>query len=183
MSDDVTLHRLDSETAQPLVDDLVAVYLDVYADADPAFFNEDRFRRQLTGHMAAQRWEAVTATNNEKIIGYIYGFALPASTRWWNGLLTDVSEGFTTEDGDRTVAISEILVTAGRRRQGIARCLHDTFLAGRPEPRATLLVEPDNHPALVAYTSWGWQTVAQLRPSWDDAPLYDVLIRPTHLAG
>ena len=183
MSDDVTLHRLDSETAQPLVDDLVAVYLDVYADADPAFFNEDRFRRQLASHMTALRWEAVTATNDETLIGYIYGFALPASTRWWNGLLTDVSEGFATEDGDRTVAISEILVTAGWRRRGIARSLHDAFLADRPEPRATLLVEPDNHAANAAYASWGWQTVAQLRPSWDNAPLYNALIRPTHIAG
>jgi hypothetical protein len=25
--------------------------------------------------------------------------------------------------------------------------------------------------------------VAQLGPSWDNAPLYDVLIRPTHAAG
>jgi GNAT superfamily N-acetyltransferase len=183
VSDDITLDRLDSETAQPLIDDLVAVYLDVYADADPAFFNEDRYRRQLTGHMTAPRWEAVTATHGQKLIGYIYGFALPASTRWWNGLLTDVADGFTTEDGDRTVAISEILVTAPWRRQGIARRLHDAFLAGRPEPRATLLVEPGNDPANDAYASWGWHTVAQLRPSWDNAPLYDVLIRPTHIAG
>jgi hypothetical protein len=61
--------------------------------------------------------------------------------------------------------------------------LHDAFLAGRPEPRATLLVEPDNHPANAAYTSWGWHTVAQLRPSWDNGPLYNVLIRPTQVAG
>jgi ribosomal protein S18 acetylase RimI-like enzyme len=183
VSDDITLDRLNGETAQPLIDELVAVYLDVYADAGPAFFNEDRYRRQLTGHMAAPRWEAVTATHGHQIIGHIYGFALPASTRWWNGLLTDVSEDFTTEDGHRTVAISEILITAGWRRRGIARRLHDAFLAGRPEPRTTLLVEPDNHPANAAYTDWGWQTAAQLRPSWDNAPLYNVLIRPTHLAG
>jgi hypothetical protein len=142
VSHDITLDRLDSETPQPRIDELVAVYLDVYADADPAFFNEQRYRRQLTGHMTASRWEAVTATHNRKVIGYIYGFALPASTRWWSGLLTEAADGFTIEDGNRTVAISEILVTAAWRRQRSARSLHDAFLADRPEPRATLSSSP-----------------------------------------
>ena len=175
MSDNVTFHRYDSNAAAPHVDDLVALYLDVYATADSAFFNEDRYRRQLTGHMTAPRWEAVTATNGPTMIGYIYGFVLPADTRWWGGLRTLVPDGYTTEDGQRTVAISEILVRAAWRRHGIASALHREFLADRAEQRATLLVEPDNQPAQLAYRRWGWTKDAQLLPSWPRAPLYDVL--------
>lgn len=177
MKDGVDLTRYDSEGAAPLVEGLVALYLDVYADADPSFFNEDRYRRQLAGHIAAPRWELVTAIKDSKLVGYIYGFALPASTRWWAGLRTDVPEDFTTEDGARTVAISEILVQAACRRHGIGRALHDEFLGGRAEERATLLVEPDNAPALVAYSRWGWKRNAELQPSWHGAPLYRVLVR------
>ena len=60
--------------------------------------------------------------------------------------------------------------------QGIAHALHDELLRRRPETRATLLVEPDNTRAYRAYVSWGWKRVAQLRPGWPDAPIFDVLI-------
>jgi GNAT superfamily N-acetyltransferase len=128
--------------------------------------------------MTAPAWELVAAHVDGELVGYIYGFAVPADTRWWRGLLTEVPDGFTIEDGHRTVAISEILVAERWRRQGIARALHDEFLAHRTESRATLLVEPDNAPAQGAYANWGWQKVADLRPSWEGAPLYDVVVLP-----
>ncbi len=90
--------------------------------------------------------------------------------------MTEVPAGFMDEDGRRTVAISEILVREPWRRQHVARRLHDIFLSGRSEERATLLVEPDNGPAQAAYAGWGWRKVAQLRPGWASAPLYDVLV-------
>lgn len=106
----------------------------------------------------------------------VYGFALPADTRWWEGLQADVGEKFTTEHGHRTAAISEIMVRAPWRRRGIGRTLHDDFLAQRSERRATLLVDPDNDPAQAAYARWGWQKVGRLRPAWKGAPLFDVMI-------
>jgi ribosomal protein S18 acetylase RimI-like enzyme len=172
------MHHFDAGEATAILDRLVDVYLEVYADADPEFFSEDRYRRQLAGHMTAPGWELVTADVDGDMAGYIYGFDLPEGTRWWSGLLTDVPDGFTAETGQRTLAISELMVRPRWRRQGIARALHDELLVGRPEERATLLVETDNTAAQAAYASWGWQTVAQLRPSWEHAPLYDVLILP-----
>jgi ribosomal protein S18 acetylase RimI-like enzyme len=177
MSSDVTSERIDQTQGLLAVDELVDVFLDVYADHDPAFFNEDRFRRQVTGHLTAPRWEAVTARHDGRLVGYMYGFALAPQTRWWEGMAGEVPEGFTAEDGHRTVAISELMVRSAWRRRGIARRLHDEFLAGRHEHRATLLVRPDNHPAKAAYASWGWRTVVQLQPGWEHAPVYDVLVR------
>jgi ribosomal protein S18 acetylase RimI-like enzyme len=174
---DILLEHFDADQARLRLDELVAVYNDVYAETGNDFFGEDRYRRQISGHLGAPQWELVAAHETDQIAGYIYGFALPADTGWWRGLLTEVPRGFTTEDGGRTLAISELLVRAPWRRRGIAHALHDEFLAGRTESRATLLVEPENAPAQAAYAAWGWRKVAQLRPSWDGSPLYDVLVR------
>ncbi|WP_235965965.1 GNAT family N-acetyltransferase [Micromonospora rubida] len=70
------------------------------------------------------------------------------------------------------------MVTPGWRRRGIARSLHEQLLNERTEERATLLANPDNSPAQAAYRSWGWQRVTKLRPNWEHAPTFDVLIRP-----
>ncbi len=94
-----------------------------------------------------------------------------------------VPPGFTDEDGTRTVASREIMVREDLTGQGLAHRLHDELLGKRRECRATLLVEPDNTTAHRAYTRWGWSKVAELRPDWPDAPLWDVLIRPLPLVA
>ena len=103
--------------------------------------------------------------------------AAPGS-KWWDGLDAEPEPGFTAEDGQRTFALSEIMVRQELTGRGIARALHDQLLGGRHEKRATLLVEPENTVAYRAYQSWGWRKVARLRPGWPDAPLFDVLILP-----
>lgn len=174
----VRLRSFDADEAGPLLDRLVGVYLEVYADPDDLFHSEDRYRLQLAGHRSVPGWTLVTCEKGGGLVGYAYGFPLAPGTRWWHGLLTPVPDGFVDEDGRRTFAISEIMVRAPWRRQGIARTLHDRLLAGRRERRATLLADPENAPAQAAYGSWGWTKVAELRPAWDNAPRFDVLTRP-----
>lgn len=180
MTAEVTLQRYDAEQARPLLERLVAVYLEVYGEPADGFHGESRFRRQITGHMTVPGWRLVAAKKDDELIGYAYGFPLAPSTLWWRGLRTPVPEGFANEDGARTFAISEIMVRQRWRRQGVARALHDELLAGRSEERATLLAEPGNATAQAAYATWGWQKVAQLRPGWENAPLFDVLIKPLY---
>jgi GNAT superfamily N-acetyltransferase len=175
---DLVLEHLDARGGQEQTDDLVALYLEVYHEPVTSFHGEERYRRQLAGHLTAPRWEAVTARYADVLIGYVYGFTLPAETRWWRGLLSEVMDGFTVENGQRTFAISELLVRKQFRRRGVATSLHAELLANRTEERATLLVEPDNVSAQAAYAAWGWRKEAILRPSWEHAPLYDVLMLP-----
>lgn len=168
-------HHAAGEAAG-FIDRLVGLYLTVYADGGE-FHSEDRYRRQLAGHMQRDGWDLVTATVADDLVGYIYGFPLPVETRWWGGIQEPIPAGFTDEDGKRTFAISELMVAPGWRRRGIAKSLHDELLGGRTEERATLLAEPDNTPAQAAYRSWGWQKVTTLRPGWDHAPTYDVMVK------
>ncbi|GIG88728.1 GNAT family N-acetyltransferase [Plantactinospora endophytica] len=177
MTAEIRLRTFNADQAGPVLEELVAIYVEVYDDSTDAFHGEQRYRIQLAGHMATPGWKLVTAGTDDEIIGYAYGFPLPPTTRWWRGLQTPLDSGFTEEDGRRTFAVSEIMVRTAWRRKGIGRSLHDTLLAGRPEPRATLLAEPDNFPAQAAYAAWGWDKVAVLRPRWDNAPLYEVLVK------
>lgn len=176
MTTGLQLDSFDAEHAQLILDTLIAVYVEIYPDPEDTFHGEERYRRQITSHMTAPDWKLVTGTKDGRMAGYAYGFALPPDTRWWSGLQTPVPQDFTREDGRRTFAISEIMVRAPWRRQGIAKALHDELLAGTAAERFTLLAEPNNGPAQAAYASWGWHKVAELRPHWDNAPLYDVLI-------
>lgn len=106
------------------------------------------------------------------------GWPLDKASRWWNGLyLDDEDPGFTTEDGTRTFALSEIMMVREHTGRGYARALHDELLGGRQERRASLLVNPTNDHAYARYLEWGWSRAGMLRPSWAGAPTFDVLTR------
>jgi len=175
-ADEITVDRLDVARAMDRLDEIVAAYIEVYAPTGNPFFGEERFRLQLAGHMGSPAWELDCAEVDGELVGFVCGFALPATTSWWRGLETKVPRGFTGEDGHRTLAISHVVVRAPWRRRHVARRLHDCLLSGRSEQRATVLVEPGNRPAQAAYAAWGWHKAAELRPVWESAPLYDLLV-------
>jgi ribosomal protein S18 acetylase RimI-like enzyme len=175
MQDSEYRHYSTSETRQ-LFETLVAVYMEVYAHEQGEFFDESRICRQLESHMKIEGFEVVGAHLDGRIVGYIYGFPLPADTSWWRGLLTPVARELLEETGDRTFAISELVVRPAWQGRGIGRALHDDILRSRGESRATLLVEQDNEIAKTAYYKWGWRHFGQLQPHWPGAPVLDALM-------
>ncbi|MEU7943152.1 GNAT family N-acetyltransferase [Micromonospora taraxaci] len=176
MIEGLQLRHYGAVEAKGILDQLVGLYLEVYAGGCE-FYSEERYRRQLDLHMQRVGWALVTATIDGGLVGYTYGFPLPPQTRWWEGIDEPVPPWFTDENGTRTFALSELLVHPGWRRQGIARALHDALVRSRTEPRMTLLARPDNVAAQTAYRSWGWDKITQLQPNWEEAPIFDVLVR------
>jgi ribosomal protein S18 acetylase RimI-like enzyme len=161
-------------------DTVELIYRDSYTaeqQADP-FNSPETWMSRFDSYAAGAGFDLVIAYDGETPAGQAWGWPLRAGSSWWTGLIVEPEPGFTAETGRRTFALSEIMVRQGWGGRGIAHALHDKLLAGRNEERATLLVEPENTTAYRAYTSWGWQHVAQLRPAWPDAPLFDVLILP-----
>ncbi len=112
----------------------------------------------------------------------MYGYTLRPEAGWWDAIewsetaLSSRPDGYTHEDGDRTVVIPEIMVKLPWRRMGIARSMHDEFLAHRSERRAGLLVLPDNLAAKSAYLKWGWNTIGMVRRT-PEAPLYECMVK------
>jgi hypothetical protein len=140
---------------------------------------------RFDAYTRAEGFELVVASIDGEPVGQTWGWPLTPNSRWWTGLALEDGDvdAFTKEDGSRTFALSEIMVAAEHAGQHIARGLHDELLSGRPEERATLLVDPPNHRAYDRYRAWGWYKVGSLRPSWPDAPLFDVLIHNLNQRG
>ncbi|MGQ4389889.1 GNAT family N-acetyltransferase [Streptomyces sp. SAS_270] len=156
---------------------LVSVYAEVYADdiAKDPFFSVDRFEDRLKGQ-ARPGWEAVVAFDGGEAAGYAYGAPLPENAAWWRGMVKPLPEKEIREDGQRTLALFEIMVRDPWRGTGLARRLHEELLAGRNEERVTLLVEPDHPNVKALYEEWGYQHIGDQQP-FPDAPLYATMVR------
>lgn len=178
---DLNFVRLDRMGARAQRDTVELVYCDAYAEniaSGGRFESAEAAMTRFDAYTSRDGFDLVMGYLHGEPVGQAWGWPLVPNTAWWQGLRTELEAGFTTEDGARTFALSEIMVRRGWTGHGIAHALHDELLRNRHESRATLLVRPENATAYQAYTRWGWQRVAELRPDWADAPLLDVLIRP-----
>ncbi len=126
-------------------------------DSGAALARRFRVRRRQPGFVLAE------ARHGGYLVAYASGLPLRSSTSWWKDLTTPLPADVTTEHPGRTFALTELLVRASWRRQGIARALHDLMLAGRPEERATLTVPPGAAAAQTAFRKWGWRRIARTR--------------------
>jgi GNAT superfamily N-acetyltransferase len=162
---------LDGSAAAARAAELRAVHGEVYGQADDAVLAR-RFRVQFRqpGFVLAE------ARNGGYLVGYASGMPLRPSTSWWKNLTTPLPAEVTTEHAGRTFALTELLVRAPWRRQGIAGSLHKLILAGRPEERATLTVSPRAAAAQNAFRKWGWRKVARTRGPGPEAPILDILV-------
>jgi ribosomal protein S18 acetylase RimI-like enzyme len=116
-----------------------------------------RVRRRQPGFALAE------ARHGGYLVGYASGMPLRPSTSWWRDLTAPLPPEVTAEHPGRTFALTELLVRASWRRQGIGRELHELLLDGRPEERATLTVPPGASAAQAAFRSWGWRRIARAR--------------------
>jgi GNAT superfamily N-acetyltransferase len=173
----MTFRLLDGTQAAAHAAELQALRAEVCADPpygrndDAALFAE-RFRvqRRQPGFVLAE------ARHGGYLVGYAAGMPLRPSTSWWRDLTTPLPDEVTTEHPGRTFALTELLVRASWRRQGIAQTRHDLILASRPEERATLTVLPAAAPAQNAFQKWGWRKVARTRDPHPGSPVADVLV-------
>lgn len=172
----MTRHH-DASTISAQREDMLATYAEAYAEQlGDQFFSPERYWQRLETYAARAGFTLVTGRLGNELIGYTYGYTLPAGSHWWRGLRRGTDPVLLTETGARTFAVTDLLVRPIWRRRGYARALHDALLDNRRETRATLLVLPDNIPACTAYRSWGWHKLGELQP-FDDAPMFDAMVR------
>ncbi|WP_207401065.1 hypothetical protein [Actinomadura roseirufa] len=178
----MAFRRFDAEGARAQRDVVSRIHRDAYADViatGEQFASDEAFMTRFDAYTARAGLELVIAYEGRDAaalpIAQAWGWPLSLRTAWWDGLIEQPDATFTDEDGTRTFALSEIMVSRAWTGRGVAHALHDELLAPRTEERATLLVRPDN-PAYAIYSRWGWRKAARLRPGWPGAPLFDVLM-------
>lgn len=158
---DVTLSRHDGAGARALLDELGDVYADAYG-AEPGGEKVTAFRGRAVRQLGRAGFALVTAHAGGQLIGFAFGYTLPAGdTYWWKGLEPAPAEGFATETGSRTFVLSEIEVRCAWQGKGVGRAVHDALLKGRPEERATLATGPGARPQPV-YQRWGWRKAGRV---------------------
>lgn len=129
------------------------------------------FDQQLDADVQAPDFALITAADGPALVGMIYGYTL-APGAWWPNVT--VLPGPDILDAPTRVVKEWGLLPAHRGR-GTGRHLMQTFLAGRPEPHATLNAHPDA-PARKLYDRLGWQQIGQSKQ--DGFTPRDVLWRP-----
>ena len=181
MTDAVRFDLGGADLARPLLDAICVLYDEVFA-APPFFWRDDEselHRERLTGLLADPTFGIAVARASEELVGFAYGFGLPADTKRWTRLVEPVSSArVTAEWPGRTFLLFDYAVRQSYRGRGIGRRLHDGLLGSRPEERATLTVQPTAAETKGIYQHWGWRLVGKMEggPA-AAAPMFDVYLR------
>jgi ribosomal protein S18 acetylase RimI-like enzyme len=162
---------LDGPGAGEREEELLALTDEVYGkDRDPEAVRRAKVWRKQPG------FALVEARHGGYLVGYASGMPLRASTSWWRGLTTPLPDDVTEERPGRTFALTDLVVRASWRRQGIGRELAEALLAERTEERAALTVSQGASAAQAAFRSWGWRKIARTRGDVSGGPVLDVLV-------
>jgi GNAT superfamily N-acetyltransferase len=171
----LTYRLLDGGQAAARAEEYHGLHAEVYAD--PPYRQDDEdYPRRFAVQRRQPGFALAEARNGGYLVGYAAGMPLRPSTSWWRELTTPLPDEVTAEHPGRTFALTDLLVRAAWRRQGIGRDLHDLILDGRPEERATLTMLPAAAAAQHAFRAWGWHKAG--RTQSPGAPAADVLVIP-----
>lgn len=179
MTGAITVQRYEMPQAAKQFDAILPVYEEVYAE--PPYCEGPRevaeFLDRLDDQLNRPGFRLAIAAADAAVIGFSFGFLLPADTHWWTDELKPLPDEFTHENGQRTFAIIELAVRARFRRRGVGSRLHATLSDRLTAERITLAVrpEPEAAPARAAYVAWGYRKVGQAQP-WYGAPIYDTMM-------
>lgn len=178
---EVTYERYEGrEAVAARLDDFLSAYEEVYVEPPYSEGPSDvaAFIDHFLHHVHRPGIRLVLARDGEDVVGFTYGYLLPADTGWWTSIVDqELPQEFTREDGTRTWVILELAVRKPWRRRGIAAALHAALLEGLEVERVSLTVRPEDEaaPAQSAYAAWGYRSVGTAHP-WDDAPYYRAMV-------
>jgi GNAT superfamily N-acetyltransferase len=182
--DELLIDHSGARKAAELADELCLVYADAYG-VSPDEHKVSAFRGRAMNALSRPGYDLVTARIGGRLIGFAFGYTLlDGDSYWWEGLRPDPPEGFADENGHRTFVLAEIEIRRSFQGSGIGQEISDALIAGRPEERATLAVNPGASETHAIYEHWGWRKVGQVPGSSGDYyDAYDLFVLPLASAG
>ncbi|MFJ1591506.1 GNAT family N-acetyltransferase [Kitasatospora albolonga] len=177
----LTFARHDSDAACEIVDELTAVYAEVYGvppySGDP-FFSVETFADRLAAAFAMHGFEVVTARLDDgALVGYVHGVTLTPDRAWWASIADDLpADAKQAADAGDVFWLRELMVLPKATNQGIGRRLHDEMVNGRTESWTALTCIVDNEPARSAYPRWGYEVVDARIKHAPESPVYDPML-------
>ncbi|WP_430789141.1 GNAT family N-acetyltransferase [Actinoplanes sp. G11-F43] len=112
------------------------------------------------------------------LVGFAYGFTLPATTQRWSKVTETLADETMREWPGRTFTLFDFAVLPTARGHRVGKTLHNKLLASRAEQRATLTVQPTATDTKAIYQNWGWRQIGQIEGGpTAPAPLFDVYLR------
>lgn len=176
----VEVERGGASLAEALFDDICDLYDDVFSRS-PFYWRDDEsdlHRERLRSLTEDRSFGIAVARDGNTLVGFAYGFALPADTKRWERLTEPLPDEVTSEWPGRTFVLFDYAVDVAHRGRGIGRRLHDALLGSRPEERATLSVQPSALDTKRIYERWGWRHVGQAEGGPTAAvPVFDTYLR------
>jgi ribosomal protein S18 acetylase RimI-like enzyme len=174
------VHAGGPNLAAAHLDTICNVYDDVFS-RPPFFWRDDEsvlHRQRLDQLLTDATFGITVALAHEDLVGFAYGFMLPATTRRWSSLTSTLPDATTREWPGRTFMLFDFAVLTAARGRGVGKTLHDELLASRAEQRATLTVQPTATDTKAIYQHWGWRQVGQMEGGpTAAAPMFDVYLR------
>jgi GNAT superfamily N-acetyltransferase len=167
----------DQESAKTQTQAFRELYAEVYVEEPYCEGEEDflAFDERFADQCRQAEFKLFAAWRGPEILGYIYGFRLtPGSDQYGQTFFRRLDEA-TAPAPDDVAYVSELLVSGSVRGQGIARTLHNRFVASRAEQQVALLAHPGAVPAQTAYHKWGYRKWGEGIP-FVGAGFYDTLV-------
>jgi len=180
VTNEVRIELGGAELARSLLDPICDLYDEAFS-VPPFFWREDEsrlHRERLDSLLNDPTYGIAVAFAGEELVGFAYGFMLPADTKRWSRLTEPLPPEITAEWPGRTFLLFDYAVRKTYRGRGIGRALHDTLLGSRAEERATLSVQPTAVDTKAIYEHWGWRSVGQSEGGpTAAAPVFDNYLR------
>ncbi len=144
MLDEITIHVGHAELAAAHLDAICTVYDEVFS-WPPFFWRDDEsvlHRERLDQLLTDPTFGITVALARPDLVGFAYGFTLPATTQRWSKVTGTLPDETMREWPGRTFMLFDFAVLPTARGHRVGKTLHNKLLASRAEQRATLTVQP-----------------------------------------
>jgi ribosomal protein S18 acetylase RimI-like enzyme len=160
-SRDSTVEVCGGEQAQPLADEVFAVYDAVFGDhPDLAEWREALYDK----HCARDGFRLAVARDGERLVGFAWGYVGLRGQYWSDWVVRELPAEVTEDWVGGHFELVELAVLEECRRHGLGRRLHDVLLDGVQSDRGLLSTDNHDSPAVRLYASHGWLKLGELSP-------------------